>query len=76
MKLFRVTLRGLYATKYGASYVVAPDPTTAYQMVRAKLDDKDYGFDKDRELHSIELLADSGYLHDSPSQLFLPTEIP
>ena len=62
MKLFRVTLRGMtYSsteTIYGDCYVVANDPTTAYAIVLAQLEKEDIGFDHDRELHKIELLAE------------------
>ena len=51
--------------------VVATDPTKAYQIVRKWLDDKKYGFDKDRELDSVELLADDYEYPDTPHRLFL-----
>jgi len=60
-KLYRVTLRGMtYSTTgivEGISYVVATGAEEAYQKVKKRLDDKDYGFSKDRELDKVELLA-------------------
>lgn len=60
-KLYRVTLRGMTHSSTGViegvSYVVANNTEEAYQKVRKRLDDKDYGFPKDRELDKVELLA-------------------
>jgi len=62
MRLFRVNLRGFggftTGVNYQSSYVIAENPDEAYQKVRRWLDKKDYGFYKDRELASVELLAD------------------
>lgn len=61
LKLYRVTLRGMTNNAIGViegiSYVVAIDAEEAYQKVKKRLDKKDYGFPKDRELDKIELLA-------------------
>ena len=63
MKLFKVTLRGMTVTStgvvYGVSYAVAEDPTTAYLKVKKFLESNDIGFSKERELLSVELVADS-----------------
>jgi len=63
MKLFKVILRGMTVSStgvvYGVSYAVAQDPTTAYLKVKKFLDDNDIGFSKERELLSVELIADS-----------------
>lgn len=73
--LYKVTLRGLTfsttGTVYGVSYVVATDPTEAYNKVRKFLNDKDYGFGYDRELHTIELLASSYEYNDVRTMLFI-----
>jgi len=74
MKLYRVNLQGFYNKPIGSSMVVAEDPTAAYEMVRAWLDEKDYGYDKDRELKSGELVADAYEYTDAPSRLFLPND--
>lgn len=58
MRLYRVTLRGMIG-EYGTSYVVAEDPTSAYSTVKAFLDAKDLGFDSQRKLDRVELLADT-----------------
>lgn len=59
--LYRVTLQGMThnytGTPHGDVYVVARDSHTAYEIVRADLDDRDVGFHRERELKSVELLA-------------------
>lgn len=76
MKLYRVTLGGLRGfspgTVFGVSYVVAPDPAIAYEMVRKFLDDRRIGFVKDRALDRIELLAEAGEGGACKTMLFLP----
>ena len=52
--------------EYGTSYVVAEDPTSAYNTVKAFLDAKDLGFESQRRLGCVELLADT-------NQYALPT---
>lgn len=71
-KLYRVKLRGFCASPVQASYVVADNPDEAYRRVRDELDRRDYGFDSDRELDSIELLAEAKQYTDTPAELFLP----
>ena len=61
MKLYRVKLKG--SPSHGSvdcytPYILANDPTEAYKKIRKILDEKDYGFESDREMQSIELLAD------------------
>ncbi len=74
-KLYRVTLRGLNGweagVSYGVSYVVAKDPTEAYQKVRDYLDEKKYGFGYERELEKIELLAEAYDYAMCKTMLFL-----
>lgn len=65
MKLYRVTCRGMRNSvgtqpAHGVAYVVAPDPTSAYQTLRDSLDRRKLGFEVERELHTIELIADEG----------------
>lgn len=43
---------------HGISYVMAEDPGKAYRLVRADMDERDLGFDRDRELDRIELIAE------------------
>jgi hypothetical protein len=71
MKLYRVNLQGFYNTKFASPMVVAKDPTTAYETVKFWLKEKDYGFEKDREMKSIELIADSYEHTKATSILFL-----
>ena len=58
MKLFRVITRKSYG-KYSTFYVVAEDPTTAYDKVKKFLDDNDLCFFNDRAMKTIELIADN-----------------
>ena len=62
-RLYRVTLRGMKynssGVAYGVSYVVADDAEEAYRMVRRMLDEKDIGFARERELESVELIAEN-----------------
>lgn len=55
-KLFRITVKGL--SKHKTSYIVAKDPTSAYEKLRKYLDARDYGFGSDREMEKIELIAE------------------
>jgi hypothetical protein len=75
MKLFKITLRGMTVTStgvvYGVSYVVAQDPTSAYLKVKKFLDTNDIGFSKERELFSVELIADSNIYPDCGTLLHL-----
>jgi hypothetical protein len=79
MKLYLVKLRGMRSeipsdTKWGESYVVAPDPTEAYRRVREYLADKDIGFSAERELDSITLLAEDVTYPECRVKLYLPKE--
>ena len=74
-KLYRVTLRGMtYITTgvvEGISYVVATGAEEAYQKVKKRLDDKNYGFSEDRELDKVELLASTYEYTDTKTLLYL-----
>jgi hypothetical protein len=74
-KLYRVQLRGMqYNTTgpvRGISFVVAHSSDEAYQKVRKYLDEKDYGFSSERQLQSIELLAEELEYTEAPHLLFL-----
>ncbi len=79
MKLYRVTCRGMsgglgYDTVFGVAYAVAKDSSEAYEMVRQYLVDEQIGFDKDREMKSIELLADEAPYPACSYRLYLPEE--
>lgn len=73
-KLYKVTVRGFNITSRGdmglkESYVVAYNPDKAYATVRAFLDKNDYGFEWERELDSINLIASTNKF-DSIMMLF------
>lgn len=74
-KLYRVTLRGLTYSSTGViegiSYVVATNAEEAYQKVKKRLDEKDYGFSKDRELDKVELLASTNEFTKTKTLLYL-----
>lgn len=62
-KLYRVTLKGMTAsvsqgTRYGCPFIVATSLDEALGAVQKYLADHKIGFPEDRELESIELLAD------------------
>ena len=61
MKLYEVVLRGV--GKYRTSYVVAESTDIAYDIVRKYLDEKDIGFESDRELETITLLAENTVIY-------------
>jgi hypothetical protein len=76
LKLYRVTLKGMTCglggdTLHGKPFVLAEDPQEAYLKVKKYLDDKDLGFSHERELHTIELLAETGDYPNCNIQLFL-----
>jgi len=69
MKLYKIKIR---TYKAGCvNYVVANNPTEAYQILRKYLDEKDYFFEKERELDNIELVAEEGDYPDCEMQLFI-----
>lgn len=61
MNLYLVRCRGMQSALggpgFGVAYVVAEDPTSAYNKLRADLDKRDLGFGSEREMESITLLA-------------------
>lgn len=79
LKLYRVTLQGmtgLVGTNmiYGVSYVVATNSAEAYQSVREWLDKEDVGYVDDRELASVDLVADAARYPSCRIRLYLPEE--
>ena len=54
--LFKVTVRGI-GSQYKTVYVISDSMDDAYQTYRDFLDIKDYGFEHERELEKIELVA-------------------
>jgi hypothetical protein len=69
LKLFRVSIKAI--GRYKNSYVVATNTDTAYKLIKNFLDSKDLCFSKDRELESIELLAEAYEYPDCGINLFL-----
>lgn len=75
MKLYRVNLRGMTGwstgTSYGLSYVIAEDSEKAYQKVKTFLDEKNLGFIHEREMASIDLIAEDDQYTQTKTMLFL-----
>ncbi len=67
MKLFKIDL----GYPLGEFYVVAKDPTNAYKKIRTDLDDRDYGFSKDREMETVELIAEASEYPDCETRLLI-----
>lgn len=66
--------RNLYLVKtegLGTHYVVAEDPTQAYEALRREWDEKDCGFEAQRRLVSIEQLAEETFYPDGPHRLVI-----
>lgn len=57
MKLYEVIIKA--SGRRGSAYVLAKDPTSAYNKYRKLLDKEDICFHEDRELVSVRLAADS-----------------
>ena len=75
-KLYRVTCRGMKysicgSVSYGVSYVVAETTDEAYEKVRKALDAQNLGFRHERELESIELIAEEGLYPECSTTLYI-----
>lgn len=74
MKLYRVNLKGMkdgMGTIYGMPYVVANDSAEALKKVQEYIQKRDLGFECEREMESIELLAEEGDYPKCGVQLYL-----
>lgn len=76
MTLYRINLIGLHRScgqtkDYSVAFVIAEDAQKAYDKVREYLDKQNYGFDGDRELKSIEPMADEEAYHGAAHRLYL-----
>jgi hypothetical protein len=77
VKLYLVKCRGMQnsalgsGTGHGTAYVVANDPAEAYQIVFESLRRRDLGFNHDRALDSVQLLAEEGDYPDCGTSLYL-----
>lgn len=73
-KLYKVTLRGMtYSSTgvvHGVSYVVANNPDHAHQVVKKDLEKREIGFRADREMASVELLAEDTQYPDCKTRLY------
>ena len=58
MKLFLVTCRGMH-DGHGIAYVVAHNAAEAFARMHDNLAVRSLGFEKDRELDTVQLLAES-----------------
>jgi hypothetical protein len=77
MRLYKVKICGGYSsnsTNYNEVYVIAEDPTSAYEQYREFLDDNGICYEEDRALESIQLIADSDCYGNCKHLLFLPIE--
>ena len=72
MKLYKIKIRTY--KKGSVNYVVANNPDEAYKILRKYLDEKNYFFSSERELDSIELVAEEGDYPDCEVQLFITKE--
>ena len=71
LKLYRVTLRGRFLEP---AYSIAFDAESAYQMVRSSLQSRNIGIPPDRELATIELLAEAVDYPNCGAQLYIDHE--
>lgn len=74
VKLFRVTCCGMQLSvrsrPHGITFVVAKDAAAAYDAVRKRLDECGLGFPYERELSSVELVADGSDSSRLPALIF------
>lgn len=68
-KLYRVTLQG--GNQYQVSYAVATNPEQAYRKVKTFLDKEELCFSKNRNLQSVELIADADHYGEIETMLYL-----
>ena len=61
-KLFLVKIKGIhqggFGINYNETYVIAADPTSAYDKLRKYLNDNDIGYRREREMESVHLIAE------------------
>lgn len=80
LKLYEVVCRGMASVTLGAhvchgrAFVVAADPSAAYRVVREYLDAKGVGFDHERELDHVRLVAEVSEYPACGTRLFLAPE--
>lgn len=76
MKLYKVLCRGMTITKpkHGIAYVVASDAEKAYQLVLKELKLRNFGTAGERELESIELIAEDVLYPNCGIRLYIEGE--
>jgi hypothetical protein len=74
MRLYRINLKGSLNI-CGTPYVIANDPGEAYGIVKKFLQEEDVGYDKDREMRNIELLADTVQYPPCGDMLFISKDV-
>jgi hypothetical protein len=74
-KLWKVTLCGMQyngtGCAHGISYVIADDSDEAYNKVKTKLETMNLGRAKERELKTIELIAEDAMYADCGMTLYM-----
>jgi hypothetical protein len=70
--LYKVYLSAM-SNSYGISYVIAENPSAAYDIVRNFCNKKDLGFAKERALDRIELLAETNFNGELKQLLHITT---
>lgn len=73
LKLFKVTCQGMHHS-HGMAYVVARDAEEAYQCVRQRLDAEGLGFAKEREMQTVELMAEDSDYPLCERRLYVPEQ--
>ena len=74
-KLYRVTCTGMTSSfgciAHGIAYVVATNPTEAYEKLRDYLDTAELGFKRAREMEKVELIAEETKYPDCGIALYI-----
>jgi len=75
-KLYKITCKGMTykiggRPAYGIAYVVADNPNEAYQILRTSLNKRDLGFSHEREMESIELIAEQADYPECGTALYV-----
>ena len=70
-KLYQIITGLPSSNKCWCSYVIADDPTAAWEKVKDYIEKKDIGFSIDRRLKSIEVIAEDCDFTSYDSKLFL-----
>ena len=75
MKLFLVECQGMKinatSAPWGIAYILAEDPTEAYEKLKSRLKEADAGYPDDRELDKVTLIAEDGLYPKCRMQLII-----